>query len=181
MREKCILDPCCGGKMFYFDKGDPRVLFCDNRTVDTELCDGRRFTVCPDVECDFTDLPFPDESFSMVVFDPPHLLYNTGKSKMADMYGSLNRRATPTGYQHIKYGSLEIGWEDMIRKGFGECFRVLAPGGFLIFKWNDTDVPVSKILALTDQKPIFGNRSGKRSNTHWICFMKSLDGGKDDG
>ena len=168
-----VLDVCCGGKMFYFDKKDERVLFCDNRTVDTELCDGRRFVVAPDVECDFTELPFDDGHFAMVVFDPPHLLYNTGKSKMADMYGSLNSRATPTGYQHIKYGHLSNGWEDMLKKGFSECFRVLRPGGFLIFKWNETDVPVKKILSLTAEKPLFGNRSGKSSKTHWICFMKS--------
>ncbi|MFX7021108.1 SAM-dependent methyltransferase, partial [Acinetobacter baumannii] len=31
---------------------------------------------------------------------------------------------------------------------------------------------VSEVLALTDQKPLFGHISGKRSNTHWITFMK---------
>lgn len=46
---KPILDACCGGKMFYFDKNDPRVLFQDIRTVDTHLCDGRHFEVKPDV------------------------------------------------------------------------------------------------------------------------------------
>lgn len=49
----------------------------------------------------------------MVVFDPPHLLRNVGKSKMADMYGSLNEKAQPTGYQHIKYGALYSDWRDM--------------------------------------------------------------------
>ncbi|MEG2182930.1 MAG: SAM-dependent methyltransferase [Oscillospiraceae bacterium] len=171
--DKKVLDVACGSKMFYFDKNDQRVLFCDNRTVDTTLCDGRKFVVAPDVECDFTNLPFQDGGYRMVVFDPPHLLYNTGKSKMADVYGSLNQRAEPTGYQHIKYGSLCNGWQDMLRKGFSECFRVLAPGGFLIFKWNETDIPVKKILELTDEKPLFGNRSGKASKTHWICFIRS--------
>lgn len=32
---KPILDACCGGKMFYFDKNDPRVLFQDIREVKT--------------------------------------------------------------------------------------------------------------------------------------------------
>lgn len=34
------------------------------------------------------------------------------------------------------------------------------------------DKPVSEILKLTEQKPILGHLSGKRSNTHWILFMK---------
>lgn len=36
----------------------------------------------------------------------------------------------------------------------------------------ETQVPVNKILALTDKKPVFGHRSGKRSGTHWITFIK---------
>lgn len=170
--DKIVLDVACGGRMFYFDKTDQRVLFCDNRTVDTELCDGRKFTVKPDVECDFTSLPFEDESFRLVVYDPPHLLRNTGKSKMADVYGSLSERATPTGYQQIKYGALYADWRDMLRRGFAECFRVLEPHGVLIFKWNETDIPVKEILKLSPVSPLFGNRSGKASKTHWICFMK---------
>lgn len=70
-----VLDACCGSRMFWFDKEDPRALFMDNRTVDNELlCDNRRLTVKPDVVADFTAIPFEDESFSLVVFDPPHLL-----------------------------------------------------------------------------------------------------------
>ena len=79
----------------------------------------------------------------------------------------------PTGYQQIKYGALQNkGWQKMLKEGFAECFRVLNPGGFLIFKWNETDIKVSEILKLTPYKPIFGHISGKRANTHWICFMK---------
>lgn len=72
---KPILDACCGGKMFYFDKSDGRVLFQDIRKIKTTLCDGRIFEVNPDVQCDFTNMPYEDETFSMVVFDPPHLKY----------------------------------------------------------------------------------------------------------
>lgn len=175
-----ILDACCGGKMFYFNKHDERVLFQDIRKVETTLCDGRKFEVSPDVIADFTNMPYPDNHFSMVVFDPPHLLRNVGLSKMADMYGSLNEKAKPTGYQHIKYGALYSDWRDMLTKGFAECFRVLRPGGFLIFKWNETDIKVSQVLKLTDQKPIFGHISGKRANTHWICFMKNNHGHGED-
>ncbi|WP_315403017.1 hypothetical protein [Hoylesella saccharolytica] len=50
---------------------------------------------------------------------------------------------------------------------------VLKPGGFLIFKWNETDIKVTEILKLTPERPVFGHISGKRANTHWICFMKN--------
>lgn len=40
---KPILDACCGGKMFYFDKNDSRVLFQDIRDVETTLCDGNTY------------------------------------------------------------------------------------------------------------------------------------------
>ena len=170
--EKLILDPCCGSRMFYFDKNDSRVLFCDNRTVDTELCDGRHFEVKPNKVCDFTKLPFEDGYFHLVVFDPPHLLRNKGNNKQAISYGSLGEKDVPSGYQMIKYGALYSDWQDMLKKGFAECFRVLEPHGILVFKWSEVDIQVKTVLSLTPEKPIFGNRSGKRSNTHWICFMK---------
>ena len=66
-----ILDVCCGGKMFYFDKNDPRVLFQDIRMVETTLCDGRKFEVNPDIQADFTSMPYPDNHFRLVVLTLP--------------------------------------------------------------------------------------------------------------
>ncbi len=58
---KPILDACCGGKMFYFDKNDPRVLFQDIRSFkDKDIYKGRTFSVEPDVVADFTSMPYPD-------------------------------------------------------------------------------------------------------------------------
>ncbi len=155
---KPILDVACGGKMFYFDKHDPRVLFCDIRSLETTLCDGRPFEIKPDIVADFTNLPFEDNSFRLVVFDPPHLLHETDTEI--------------TGWMQIKYGALHLDWREMLTKGFAECFRVLEPNGVLIFKWNETDIKVSEILKLTNEKPVFGHKSGKQSKTHWLCFMK---------
>lgn len=66
-----VLDPCCGSRMFWFDKEDQRVLFGDIREESHILCDGRVLNIEPNVRMDFTALPFPDDTFNLVVFDPP--------------------------------------------------------------------------------------------------------------
>lgn len=68
-----ILDMCFGSRMFWHDKSDPRAVFIDNRAEQHTLCDGRSLVISPDVIADFRQLPFADEYFPVVVFDPPHL------------------------------------------------------------------------------------------------------------
>lgn len=68
-----ILDACCGAKMFWFDRENPDVVYMDERRLETTLCDGRTLIIEPDVVGDFRQMPFPDGTFSLVVFDPPHL------------------------------------------------------------------------------------------------------------
>lgn len=151
-----VLDPASGSRMFYFDKEDDRVLFGDIRSEQHVLCDGRALNINPDAMTDFRNLPFDNDSFRVVVFDPPHLV-----------------NAGPESWQAAKYGRLtKETWQEDLRAGFTECFRVLKPEGVLIFKWNETQITVSRILALTDQKPLIGHKSGKASKTHWITFLK---------
>ena len=98
---KSILDVCCGGRMFYFDKNDDRVNFCDIREEKYTLCDGRSFEVAPDTVADFRNLPFEDESFYLVVFDPPHLVRLGRNSWMSKKYGKLNE-----SWRCLKNGSM---------------------------------------------------------------------------
>lgn len=70
---KRILDACCGSRMFYFDKENQDVIFADCREVETTLCDGRALLIKPDVKMDFRNMPYMDDAFKVVVFDPPHL------------------------------------------------------------------------------------------------------------
>ena len=73
----------------------------------------------------------------------------------------------------FSYGSLDkSSWKDDLKAGFAECFRVLKAGGTLIFKWNEIDIPLKSVLALTPEKPLYGHRSGKKANTHWVAFIK---------
>ena len=97
---KTILDACCGGKMFYFDKHDKRVLFQDIRKIETTLCDGRKFSVEPDVLADFKSMPYPDGSFRMVVFAPPLEIYwlEERSPELADGEVRMAARSRMAGY-----------------------------------------------------------------------------------
>lgn len=153
--EQRVLDPCCGSRMWWFDRRNPDVVFGDKRNESHVLCDGRHLHIDPDVMLDFTDLPFDDNTFNLVAFDPPHLKHAGANSWMA-----------------AKYGKLSATWQEDLKKGFSECFRVLASDGVLVFKWSESQVKIKEVLALTDIPPLFGNTSGKKSGTHWIVFMK---------
>lgn len=160
MENKLILDPCCGGRQFWFNKQHPNVLFTDMRVMEPkEVGNGKdmRIRQClPDQVMDFRNMrEIPDNTFRLVVFDPPHLFLGE-KSFMAASYGALNKET----------------WRDDISKGFSECFRVLQNEGVLIFKWNESDVPLKEILKLTPYAPLFGHKSGKQQRTHWLTFMK---------
>jgi len=153
--DKLILDACCGSRMFWFDKTNPNVLFADIRDESHVLCDGRELDIKPDIQMDFREMPFDDDTFSLVVFDPPHLK-NLGKNS----------------WMGKKYGILDPNWKQDLKKGFDESMRVLKPFGTLIFKWNEDQITVGTILKIFDYDPLFGHKSGKAAKTHWIAFMK---------
>jgi SAM-dependent methyltransferase len=158
-----VLDPCCGSRMWWFDRQHPDAIYGDRRTETLTVTDrshgrqdGQRvLRIEPDQVMDFRALPFPDGTFKLVAFDPPHLV-----------------RAGPRSWLAAKYGKLGQDWRDDLRQGFAECFRVLDTDGVLVFKWNETQVRIAEVLALTPHRPLFGNTSGKKAGTHWMVFMK---------
>lgn len=152
-----VLDPCCGSRKFYFDKKSPFVIYGDIRNESYVQCDGRLLEIKPDQQMDVTNLPFKDESFSLVVFDPPHFKFSGKTSYMQQSYGVLPEDA--------------LGF---LRKGFDECWRVLKVNGTLIFKWNTNQIPLRKVLTELGKAPLFGNRrpGQKKNGTYWMVFFK---------
>lgn len=165
-RKKKILDVTCGDRTMWFQKNEEHTIYCDKRKEEFEGDFGkalnsngkqkhRHLVIDPDVQCDFTDLPFADNYFSLVVFDPPHI-----------------PNLTEASWMRKSYGSLDGDWKPMIKQGFAECMRVLKPEGVLIFKWSDVSVSTREIINVIGTEPLFDHRSGKKMNTHWMCFMK---------
>ena len=153
---KNIIDVCCGSRMFHFDKNNPSIVFMDKRQHEETLCDGRTLKVNPDIVADFKKIPFEDNSFSLVIFDPPHLLKVGEKSWLCK-----------------KYGKLPKNWQNEIRQGFKECFRILKPNGTLIFKWATRDITLKQILDVIETRPIIFH---KNNNTFFLVFFKAKDG-----
>lgn len=159
---KKVLDACCGSRMFWFDKSDSRVLFIDKRNESVQAKDRtakggiRTVNINPDLVADFTAIPYDDETFYMVVFDPPHL-----------------KTLGETSWLAKKYGKLPSDWKPLIREGFEECMRVLKQNGTLIFKWNEYEINLKEVLELIPYKPLFGHTTGRQSKTIWMAFIKA--------
>jgi len=157
---KEILDPCCGTRMFWLDKKNRNALYMDKRSREYKVKDKstkggwRTIKVAPDVVGDVTIMPFTDKSFSLVIFDPPHLLH-----------------AGETGWMAKKYGVLPTDWKAFLKAAFEECFRVLKNNGTLVFKWSEKDILAKEVLRVIDQKPVVGSLSRSR-DTKWFIFFK---------
>ncbi|KRL39893.1 methyltransferase [Liquorilactobacillus nagelii DSM 13675] len=124
----------------------------DIRKYYHHLESGHVIDVNPDIQADWKHIPLDDETFDLVVFDPPHLIHAGKTSWLAE-----------------KYGVLPKDWQPELKAGFDECRRVLKLNGVLIFKWNDDQIKFSEVLKVFGQRPILGD---KRSKTKWSVFLK---------
>ena len=160
MKDKFILDACCGGRMFWFNKTHPNTIYIDNREREKGHSNDdtykRNHSIHPDILMDNRKMSFPDKSFKLVVFDPPHLIGKPDGCRMTKQFGVLNAET----------------WQDDIKRGFNECWRVLEDYGILIFKWNDASKKRAEVLRIIGKEPLFGHPNGSKIPTHWFCFMK---------
>jgi len=153
-----ILDACCGGRMWWWDKNHPLACYVDHRERPAGTIPQKPlWKVAPDVVADFRDLPFADGRFRLVVFDPPH----------------QSRSRAGTGINAEQYGSWAPGERDAaLRLGFEECWRVLAPGGTLVFKWAGR---VTEVQETFPAVPVVGTRPrGRKDGPTWVIFYKPL-------
>jgi len=177
-----ILDATCGGRSIWLDENKDRedTLYIDRREepagfVDEAVADppnNPNYEVSPDEVQDYRDLPYPDSTFNLAVFDPPHIIRGDGMQ-------------TLTGVMTKKYGALKAEtWQSDLRQGFSELFRVLKPGGTLVFKFSDESVDFRTVVDLAPQPPLFGTTvrgGGSSVETRWFVFYKPQDTATDHG
>ena len=165
-RNKFILDATAGFREIWFNKKHPNTVYLDQKAEcePTEIGDFRNLN------------QFSDESFRLIIFDPPHIVQKSCYNGAA-----LIR----------KYGVLEAEtWQSDFKKAFSEFYRVLKPYGILLFKWTNLQVSSPEVLKLTDWHPLLYQVTSKKAqkishkNTTrnlrvmWFCFMKIPEEGK---
>jgi len=144
--------------MFWFDKQHEDVLYIDKHPRAQGCIPQQKDFHCdPDMIADYREIPLPDNSFSMVVFDPPHRLFN---------FDSIMRQ---------KYGSLSPDWKGELCDAMKECMRICKEGGFIVFKWHELSHKVSEVLKAIPFDPLFGHTTGKAGKTKWMIFRKPID------
>ncbi len=156
LKNKFILDACCGGRMFWFTKAHPNTLYIDIRKEEKGCIETRpNFEVNPNIIMDYRNLGYlQDKKFKLIVWDPPH------------------RKFTKTAYFAKKYGSLNDNWRNDLKLGFNEIWAHLEDHGVLIFKWSQERIKIKEILDIIPKKPLFGHTVKSKNQTIWMCFMK---------
>jgi len=128
----------------------------DNRVAPPGSCPARPNWKCePDILGDFRAMSFADAAFQLVVFDPPHNIRDSVRGNVGVNYGALSRDTE----------------QDDLRRGFSECWRVLAPGGTLVFKWAAS---LSRVRPHFPATPVVGTRVPRGGQTRWFVFYKPL-------
>lgn len=165
MNQYLILDACCGGRMMWLNKHHPNAVYIDLRKAQKgHIQNGfnPNHEVMPDILMDFRHLAFPDKTFKLIYFDPPHLSTLTETSIMRKKFGVLNAET----------------WQSDLKNAFKELWRVLDDTGSLLVKWNDIEIPYKYLLSFFDQEPLVQNiTAGQKAledghRSFWFSFFK---------
>ena len=118
---------------FYFDEDDKIADVTYGKGVFWKKIDVSKYDLrksdlltCPETPYDFRDLPYPDDYFEGVVFDPPYV-HNPGKLIVDANYRNAE---TTKGLYHRDIINL-------YRDGMLEATRILRPEGYLLIKCKD--------------------------------------------
>jgi len=124
----------------------------------------------------FHALPFKDDAFMKVLFDPPHLLNVVGT-----LLATVNNiNGLGPGLAGMKYGCFRN--VDQLRKalyaGSREAYRVLKSGGVMVFKWSDAEKSFHWAQATIDRRfeienfRLMRSKAGTRNNTFLAWYRK---------
>ena len=175
MADKFILDATAGRRSMWYNKDNPNTIYMDKETDEDLFKRYSESLQCRNrpginitkhktatVHANFKEIPYPNNSFNLIVFDPPHVITKKMSGSIQKCFGVLNPET----------------WQSELKKGLEECMRVLKPKGVLLFKWNTFSKRVKELYPLFPSDPLFSqtttgnNQKRNKSKTVWFCFMK---------
>ena len=159
---KPVLDATAGNRhMWGRNKHPDGVIFLDKET---------NLRIKPDVIATWDQIPYPDDYFHCIIFDPPHVFSETS------MYNK-DPQARPNGAKKIPgwYGAFKDKREAIIQiHGAQKEFARLAPR--MCFKWNDASLSIDRILTVfTEWDVQFMEQAptrGKKPSTWWVKLVR---------
>ena len=161
LKNKFILDACCGMRYMWYNKQHPNTLYIDIRKESKGFNKNRPFDeVNPDIQADFAKLPMEikEHKFKLIVWDVPHFKARKLTGNMLKCFGGLHPET----------------WQSDLKNGFNELWYILDDFGVLLFKFSDYHIKFENVISLFPQQPLFYNMTNStgKSDTKWFCFMK---------
>jgi len=152
-----MLDATAGNRMMWKHKNPPDTIFLDKEV---------RLRIPPDIFAVWENLPFRNDVFNCVIFDPPHSVkrgvnsYFNEDPKGGRWYGAFRNK------MHFLTSMV---------KASSEFLRVSKR---LCFKWYEGDLSLWNVLPLfSGWKKIFESyttgRGIGRKRTYWVTFIRS--------
>ena len=152
------IDVTAGYRMMWPNKNPPNMIFMDKNKESQRA---------PDILATWEYMPFRDNVFETVFFDPPHKLgRTTGRGHWA----------TPSNKNYYGIDISKTKFRTGVYKGSREFLRV---ANRLCFKWNDIELMVERVMTLFPKTWEKINHlvidKGLKTGTltHWVTFIKS--------
>jgi hypothetical protein len=169
-----ILDATAGNRTMWKDKPPENTVF-----IDIE----RKLEVKPDIFADNSTTPFFDKVFDTIFYDPPHMVADKSSFYVFPDAKSFKARWPDYGEIPRYYGGDRYKNQQElivhIYKAQKEFYRILKDDGLLWLKWNETVIPVRRVLALFDMwkdlliLPIKApSQTAGTKQTYWVCMRK---------
>jgi len=173
-----ILDATAGNRVIWRLKNPPNVIFLDVET---------RLPRKPDIYADNRLMPFRNEVFDMIIFDPPFSwgeefgVYNRYVNEKRRIEESKGTKPF-TYYGADKYKSRgEL--ISAIYKTQVELSRVLKSDGVLMLKWGEVDIPLTNVLTVfqgwMEMMRLYiddPSQTAGKTQTYWILLCKKNGG-----
>jgi hypothetical protein len=169
-----ILDATAGNRTMYECKQTDSIIYIDME---------KKLKVKPTIFADNTNTPFLDATFDTIFYDPPHLWgnkegYTPFYPKEYKKWASEHKPFAFTYYGWDKYQSREALIAHIYRAQ-KEFARIIKPNGLLWLKWNETRIPLNRILTIFAEWHVLLilrindiTQTWGTAQTFWVCLTK---------